>query len=111
MEGFEKSVPKVDVIDHDKEIEVQAALPGVKKEDLEISIDIQLLTIKASHKTEKEEKKDEGKYFRREISRGEFQRAVALPDGVDNENVSASFNDGILTVPIPKKRKEQVQEY
>ncbi|OQK15682.1 heat-shock protein Hsp20 [Methyloprofundus sedimenti] len=107
MEAFEKSFPKVDIIDHDKEIEVQAALPGVKKEDLDISIHNQLLTIKASHKTETEEKKDEGKYFRREISRGEFQRTVALPDSVDNENVSASFNDGILTVTIPKCEKSK----
>ena len=107
MVAFEKSFPKVDIIDHDKEIEVQAALPGVKKEDLDISIHNQLLTIKASHKTEKEKKKEEGKYFRREISRGEFQRTVALPDSVDNENVSASFNDGILKVIIPKCEKSK----
>ncbi len=92
----------VDIIDHDKEIEVQAALPGVKKEDVDISIHNQLLTIKASQKTEKEEKKDEGRYFRREISSGEFQRTVALPDSVDSENVKASFENGILKVLIPK---------
>lgn len=102
METFEKSLPKVDIIDHDKEIEVQAALPGVKKEDVDISIHNQLLTIKASHKTEKQEKKDEGRYFRREISSGEFQRTVALPDSVDSENVKASFENGILKVLIPK---------
>jgi len=53
MEDFEKSFPKVDIIDHDKEIEIQAVLPGGNKEDLDISIHNQLLTIKASHKTEK----------------------------------------------------------
>jgi len=107
MEVFEKSFPKVDIIEHDKEIEVQAALPGVNKEDLDISIHNQLLTIKASQKTEKEEKKDEGRFFRREISRGEFQRTVALPDSVENENVTANFENGILKVIIPKCEKSQ----
>lgn len=107
IEAFESGFPKVDIIDHDKEIEVQAALPGVKKEDLDISIHNQLLTIKASQKSEKEEKKDEGRYFRREIMRGAFQRTVSLPDSVDSDNVSANFNDGILKVTIPKSEKSK----
>jgi HSP20 family protein len=101
---FEKSFPKVDIIDHDNEIEVQAALPGVKKEDLEVSIDNQLITIRASTSTE-QEKKEEGKYFRREISRGTFQRTLPLPENADNENAKASFENGILTVKIPKTEK------
>ncbi|PPD40780.1 MAG: heat-shock protein Hsp20 [Methylobacter sp.] len=95
----EKNFPKVDIIDHDNEIEIQAALPGVKKEDLEVSINNQTLTIRTSTK---EEKKEEGKYFRREITRGEYQRTLSLPNNVDNENTSATFNDGILKVVIPK---------
>ncbi|MFZ2449459.1 MAG: Hsp20/alpha crystallin family protein [Methylovulum miyakonense] len=89
----------MDIIDHDNEIEIQAALPGVKKEDLEVSINNQTLTIRTSTK---EEKKEEGKYFRREITRGEYQRTLSLPNNVDNENTSATFNDGILKVVIPK---------
>ncbi|WNV06672.1 Hsp20/alpha crystallin family protein [Candidatus Methylospira mobilis] len=49
-----------------------------------------------------EEKKDEGKYYRHEISRGEFLRTQLLPDNVDDANAGASFNDGILKVTIPK---------
>lgn len=100
--GLENNIPKVDIIEHDNEIEVQAALPGVKKEDLDVSINNHSITIHASTKVDKEEKKAEGKYFRREIMRGEFQRTLSLPDNVDNENVSASFKDGILKVVIPK---------
>lgn len=96
---LEKNFPKIDIIDHDNEIEVQAALPGVKKEDLEVSISGQTITIRTSTK---EEKKEEGKYFRREISRGEYQRTLSLPNNVDNDNAKASFKDGILTVTIPK---------
>lgn len=102
--GLEKGFPKVDIIDHDNEIEVQAALPGVKKEDLDVSINNQTITIRASTK---EEKKEEGKYFRREITRGEFQRTLSLPENVDNEHVAASFKDGILKVTIPKTEKSK----
>jgi len=102
--AFEKGFPKVDIIDHDNEIEVQAALPGVKKEDLDVSITNQLITIRTSTK---EEKKEEGKYFRREITRGEFQRTLSLPDNVDEANAKASFKDGILTVTIPKTEKSK----
>ena len=102
--GLETGFPKVDIIDHDNEIEVQAALPGVKKEDLDVSINNHMITIRASTK---EEKKEEGKYFRREITRGEFQRTLSLPENVDNEQVTASFKDGILKVTIPKTEKSK----
>jgi HSP20 family protein len=96
--------PRVDVIDHDNEIEVQAELPGVKKEDLEVSIHNQTITIRA---TTKEEKKEEGKYFRREIRRGEFQRTLSLPDNVDSDNAKAAFADGILKITLPKTEKSK----
>lgn len=102
--SLEKGFPKVDIIDHDSEVEVHAALPGVNKEDLEVTINDQTITIRA---TTKEEKKEEGKYFRREITRGEFQRTLSLPDNVDNEKANASFKDGILKVIIPKTEKSK----
>lgn len=102
MGTLEKSFPKVDIIDHENEIEVQAALPGVKKEDLDVTINNQAITIRTSTK---EEKKEEGKYFRREITRGEYQRTLSLPDYVDSDNARASFKDGILKVAIPKADK------
>ena len=80
-------------------------MPGVKKEDLNVTINNQTITIRISTKEEKKEEK--GKYFRREITRGEFQRTVSLPDNVDDENAKASFNDGILTVTIPKTEKSK----
>ncbi len=100
--SMEKDIPKVDIIDHKNEIEVQAALPGVKKEDLDVSINDQTITIRASTK---EEKKEEGKFFRHEITRGEYQRTLSLPDYVDNDNAKATFKDGLLKVTIPKTEK------
>lgn len=101
---IEWNSPKVDILDHDNEIEVQAALPGVKKEDLEVSINNQTITIRT---TTKEEKKEEGKYFRREISHGEFQRTLSLPGNIDSDNVKASFKEGILKITISKIEKSQ----
>jgi len=99
---LDKSFPKVDIIDHDDELEVQAALPGIKKEDLDVSINDQSITIRTANK---EEKKEEGKYFRREITRGEYQRTLSLPDYVDSDSAKAIFKDGILKVTIPKTDK------
>lgn len=104
--SFERGFPKVDIIDHDNEVEVQAALPGVKKEDLDVTINNQTITIRTSTKEEKKEEV-KGKYFRREITRGEFQRTLSLPDNVDDAKAKASFKDGILTVTIPKTEKSK----
>lgn len=102
--GAERGFPKVDIVDHKNEIEVHAALPGVKKEDVEVSVNNQTITIRA---TTKEDKKEEGKYFRREIIRGEFQRTLTLPENVESDNAKASFKDGILKVTIPKTEKNK----
>ncbi|MDP1665231.1 MAG: Hsp20/alpha crystallin family protein [Methylobacter sp.] len=102
----EMNVPRVDIIDHDNAIEVQAALPGVKKEDLDVSITNQTVTIRSCTKEEKKEE-EKGKFFRREISRGEFQRTLSLPDNVDGDQAKASFKDGILTINIPKTEKSK----
>jgi HSP20 family protein len=103
LSSMEKDFPKVDIIDHNNEIEVQAALPGVKKEDLDVTINNQNITIRTSTKEEKKE--EEGKYFRREITKGEYQRTLSLPDYVDYDNAKASFKDGILKVTMPKTEK------
>jgi len=102
----EISFPRVDILDHDNDIEVQAALPGVKKEDLEVSVTNQTITIRSCTKEEKKTE-EKGKYFRREISRGEFQRTLSLPDNVDGDKAKASFKDGILKVTVPKTEKSK----
>jgi HSP20 family protein len=100
----EMAFPRVDMLDHDNDIEVHAALPGVKKEDLDVSVNNQSITIRTCAKKEKK-KQEKGRYFRQEIMRGEFQRTLSLPDNVDGDKAQASFKDGILTVTIPKTEK------
>ena len=106
--GFEGKVPKVDVIDRDDEVVVKAELPGVEKDDIELSLTDNTVTIKGS--TMHEEKEERGDYYRSEISRGSFSRTVSLPAMVDGENAKASFKHGVLTLELPKieesKRKK-----
>jgi HSP20 family protein len=102
----ESGFPRVDILDHDNEIEVQAALPGVKKEDLDVTVTDQAITIRSSSRQEKKEE-EKGKYFRREIVQGQFQRTLPLPENVDGEKANASFKDGILKVSIPKTEKSK----
>lgn len=97
---FEGRLPKVDVINRDTEVVVRAELPGVKKDDLDVSMADNKLTIRATTSTEQKEEKDE--YYRREMRRGEVQRTLIVPDDVDAENVQASFKDGILELKMPK---------
>ncbi len=103
---LQKGFPNINIIDHDDNIEVQAELPGVNKEDLDVSITNQSVTIRAS-RSQKEEKEEEDKYFRREICRGEFQRTFSLPENIDSDNAQASFKNGLLTLIIPKTEESR----
>jgi HSP20 family protein len=94
-------VPSVDVIDREEEVVVRAEIPGVDKEDLEVSLSDDRLTIKGTTRGEKQEK-EAGEYTRREMSRGSFTRVVTLPANVDGEKAKASFKDGVLEMTMPK---------
>ncbi|MGZ8215980.1 Hsp20/alpha crystallin family protein [Methylomagnum sp.] len=93
-------LPRVDVIDRDTEFCVRAELPGVSKENLDVSLHENTVTLRAT--TQKEETEEKGQYHRREMSRGEFQRTVRLSGAVEGDNAKAVFKDGILELTIPK---------
>jgi len=99
--SMEVRVPSVDVIDREEEVVVRAEIPGIDKENLEVSLSDDRLTIKGSTRQEKEEK-EAGEYTRREMSRGSFTRVVTLPANVDGEKAKASFKDGVLEMTLPK---------
>jgi len=96
---FEMRTPRVDVMDREEDILVRAEIPGVKKEDLDISMSDDAITIRGS--TTHEEKEETGDYYRCEISRGGFVRTVSLPAAVDGTKAKAKFTDGILEVTAP----------
>ncbi len=97
---LEIGAPKIDVIDRDAEVVVRAEVPAVKKEDLEVSVSGNLLTIKGE--TRHEEKEEKGDYYRCEISSGAFSRMVTLPAEVDESKARASLKDGVLELTLPK---------
>lgn len=99
------SMPSVDVIDRDNEVVVRAAVPGYKKEEIEISVANGMLTLKGETKSEQKEEK--GDYYRCEISQGSFSRAVALPAEVDESKAKASMSDGMLELVLPKLEKSK----
>lgn len=79
---------------------VEAALPGAKPEDVDITVSGSTLTIAASTASEHEER--DGEYLLREIRRGTFTRTIALPEGLEPDRATARFEHGLLTLSIPK---------
>jgi len=92
--------PALDVYQTDKNVVVKASLPGIKPEEVDISVTGDVLTIKGEHKEEEEEKKAD--YFRRERRYGAFHRSMALPVSVKAEKAEATFENGVLTITLPK---------
>ena len=103
MGPFEGRMPKVDMLDRESEYVIRAELPGVKKDDVEVTLTENTVTIEAM--TSHEEKEEKDKYYRREISRGEFRRSLTLPGSVDDAKASADFKDGVLELTLPKTEK------
>ena len=103
----EEQAPKVNVIDREDEVVIEAALPGVKKEDIEVSLGDESVTIKAS--TRKEQSEEKGDYHRREISTGEYMRTLPLGAAVDRDNAQAAYKDGVLTLTLPKTQASKRQ--
>jgi HSP20 family protein len=99
VEYREASFP-VEVSETDGEIEVKASLPGVKPEEVEITVTNDVLTIKAEHKETVEDKKRD--YYRREIRYGAMQRSLSLPVSVDSDKAEARFENGELSLRLPK---------
>ena len=100
---FDHLTPRIDVVERDEEIVVRAEVPGIKKDDLDVSVTENTVTIRGSKKEESKEEKDE--YYRCEIAQGDFSRTVTLPGNVDTDKVSASFDDGMLELKLPKVNK------
>ena len=93
-------MPAMDLVEHEDHFLLTADLPGMKQEDVKLEVSDGVLTIAGERKTTQEERK--GGYIRIERAAGTFQRSLTLPEGVDPEQVGASFTDGVLEVRIPK---------
>ncbi len=99
--GF--TMPSVNVKEEDSTYQIMVAAPGMKKEDFNIGIDRNILTISSENKSETEEKDEQGFFTKREFNFSSFSRSFTLPESVDIDNIEASYENGILNVSVPKK--------
>jgi HSP20 family protein len=95
--------PAVDIREEPKQFVLHADLPGVKPEDIEVSLEKGILTVRGQRRLENREEKDG--YRRVERVGGEFFRRFSLPDTADSQSVKAKFNNGVLEVVIPKQQE------
>jgi len=102
--GLPPLAPVVDVIERDEEIIVRAAVPGVKKDDIDLSVSGTLLTI---HCRMREAADEEGEYYRAELPRGSYSRVLALPAEVEEAKAKATLREGILELVLPKPHKSR----
>lgn len=94
--------PKMNVLDFNDRIEIEAEISGVKKEDINISYKNNLLTISGKASKINEDKNSEGKFLMRELKRSSFSRSVSIRTPIDEDNINADFENGVLKINIPK---------
>lgn len=98
---FSSFTPSVNTREGEFAYHVDVDLPGVKKEDISIKIDNNVLTLKGERKSKQEVKKED--YYKMESSFGCFTRSFTIPDNIDKENIHAENKDGVLEITLPKK--------
>ncbi len=99
--------PHTDVVETDKEYRVTAELPGLEEKDVEVLLDRNMLTLKGEKRAEREQR--DKNYYLAERSFGSFRRAIPLPAEIDQDKVEASFENGVLTVRLPKAEQARSQ--
>lgn len=95
----------IDVTEQDGKVSIRAAVPGISPEELEVTIENNVLTIKGEHRHE--ELSQDGKVFRRENTYGVFQRSIRLAENLNTDAIEATFRHGMVTVTIPRKEEEK----
>ena len=95
--------PLVDIYEKEDKFVIKAEVPEINREDIQINLENNVLTLKGERKFEKQEEKEN--YHRAERYYGMFQRSFTLPSTVDSEKIKASLDKGVLTIEIPKKEE------
>ena len=108
VEGNGRGALALDMYQTSNDVVVKASLPGFKPEEVDISITGDTLTIKAEHKEEKETQ--EGEYYMKERRYGSFSRTVTIPVNVKNEKAEAAFENGVLTLTLPKAEEAKPRQ-
>ncbi|WPY01857.1 Hsp20/alpha crystallin family protein (plasmid) [Candidatus Trichorickettsia mobilis] len=107
-EGMRASLlPRINISETDNKYFIEAELPGVKQNDVELKLDNNILIIKG--KTEETTENKERNYFMRERYYGSFQRSLTLPNNTNEDDINATFKDGILNIEISKKQESSTK--
>lgn len=103
MENFNNAVPAVNIKENEKDFELELAVPGRKKDDFNIEVDSNILTVSSEVKSEAEDV--ESNYTRREFGFSSFKRVFTLPETIDEGKIIASYENGLLKFILPKKKE------
>lgn len=106
------NIPAVNIKENDNAFVVEVAAPGKNKEDFNLELDHNLLTISSEVKEEhhgESNGENKEKFTRREFSYSSFKRSFTLPESIDNSKINASYKDGVLTIELPKREEAKVQ--
>ena len=104
-----KNMMKTDIREHDNGYEVDVDLPGFKKDEISLELESGYLTVSAAKGLDKDEKDKKGKYIRRERYAGAMQRSFYVGDTLTQEDIKAKYDNGILSISIPKKDAQAVE--
>ena len=111
MERTSYTAPAINVIENEKEYDVELAAPGLSKDDFKIHVDGEgNLGIEMEKKSENKEERRRGRYLRREFSYEKYQQTLLLPEDVDAEKIEAKMENGVLNIHLPKKEKVEKAE-
>ncbi len=97
--------PPLEMYDQENKLVVRAELPGMKEEDVDVSVTDSTLTLKGERKTTSEAKEEDYQFS--EMSYGSFSRSITLPSNIDTGNITATFDNGILQVDLPKSPEQK----
>lgn len=109
MESLSRRAPATDIYEEGEDLVLECEVPGMNRDDLELTLDNDRLTISGEHREESEE--EERNYYRSERSRERFERTFAVPSSVDADQIEASFSDGILKVRLPRETEQDQQKH
>ena len=98
-------IPAMDIVEQDDAYKITVDLPGVKQEDIDVTVHEGVLTINAERKAEEMEKDEEGRVIRQERRYGKYIRSVKLAQDVEEDKVQAKYKDGVLELALPKKEE------
>lgn len=106
---FEGDVPAINVKEKKKRYELEVSVPGFEKEDFEVKVEKNILTISGerTHQTEESEGEEKGRLLRKEFSSRSFCRSFTLPENIDTESIAVKYRNGILDIKLPKMEKAE----